>query len=63
MKIVMGFVLGVIVATTAGTFAQWRTGPEPLDLSAGSRDWQSFWQQQQLDEMRKQESLSDPCHR
>jgi hypothetical protein len=61
MKSVMGFVLGVRVATAGVSGAQsWRSGPEPLDLSVGTRDWQSFWQQQQVDEIRRAEPL-DPC--
>lgn len=63
MKYLLGFVFGVMVATTALSFAQWHGRDEPLDLSYGSQQWQLFWQQQQLDETRRFENLSDPCRR
>jgi hypothetical protein len=66
MKYLMGFVVGVLVATAGLSLAQtWRQGNEPLDLSVGTRDWQLFWQQNELRDLETQQSLRsmDPCGR
>ena len=66
MKMLMGFVLGVIVATAGMGLAQtWRQGNEPLDLSVGTRDWQQFWQQDQMRDLETRQSLRsmEPCGR
>lgn len=63
MKLLMGFVLGVLVASTASLFAQsWGLGEDSRYAREG-RDLQMLWQQQQLDEARRYESLPDPCRR
>ncbi len=63
MKLLIGFVVGVVVASTASLFAQsWGIGEDSRYAREG-RDWQLLWQQQQLDEARRYESLPDPCRR
>lgn len=65
MNLLLGFLLGIIVATTGLSFAQtWRDGNTPLDLSVGTRDWQLFWQQQELRDLEtRMETRGEPCLR
>lgn len=66
MKYLMGFVVGVLVATAGLSLAQtWRQGNEPLDLSVGTRDWQLFQQRQAMEDLQLDNHMRalDPCGR
>ena len=66
MQYLLGFILGVIVATAGMGLAQtWRQGNEPLDLSVGTRDWQLFQQRQAMEDLQLDNHMRalDPCGR
>jgi len=63
MRVLFGFVLGVMVGSTGLSFSQsWGIG-EDSRFARESRDWQMIWQQQQLDEQQRFQGLQDPCRR
>ena len=63
MRVLFGFVLGVMVGSTGLSFSQsWGIG-EDSRFARESRDWQMLWQQQQLDEQQRFQGLEVPCQR
>lgn len=64
MKMLMGFVFGVLVATALPSLAQyWQQPGQTLDLSVGTPAYQQFWQEERVRDLEMRPSYRDPCGR